>query len=253
MGSRAASGSATVGTVAEYGPHTIIWGHHLNHPGGGGPAGRLGPGSLDTNMPSTVGAPGAVATPDGARAPTDQGNSSVRQTEQCGRCFPDSICAARPSRGAWGTGGLRWSRTHGPQTHPRAQGKEETQGCAAKCLLLWLSRERSAPWQPAQDSVLQTPSDLKTSFALEVNLPCPGQSSLSSHKPSGRERDKHEAAPTALSLFARADRETTMADHTPGWPTHDREARTRFRNAGPQALGSYAQVGWHGTICKPAQ
>lgn len=83
----------------------------------------------------------------------------------------ESIHAVRPSRGAWGTGGLRGSRTHGPQAHPKTQGKKGAQGCAAKCPILRLWRERSATGQPAQDSVLQTPSDPQTSLALGVNTP----------------------------------------------------------------------------------
>lgn len=81
MRSSAHSGTATVGTAAERRPHAILSGHHQNHPGGGSPgpcraspgwAGRLCPGSLDTKMLSTasMGAPGAVAAPEGAPEPS---------------------------------------------------------------------------------------------------------------------------------------------------------------------------------------
>lgn len=68
VGSCAASGTHTVGTVAECGPRVVTSGHRENHPGGRRPgpcraspsrAGHLCSGSLDPNTLSTarIGAP----------------------------------------------------------------------------------------------------------------------------------------------------------------------------------------------------
>lgn len=154
----------------------------------------------------------------------------------------DSIHTVRPSRGAWGTGRLRGSRTHGPQAHPKSQGKKGAQGCAAKCPILQLWREQSATWQPAQDSALQTPSDPQTSLALGVNTPCPGQSSLHhSGRVGGKGTNMRLPPPCSASLPGQREKRQ-WADHTPGWPTHATDGRTPFQNAGPQALGSYAHL-----------
>lgn len=113
VGSRTASGTATVRMAAGCGLHTPLSGHRQNHAGrrGWGPcraspsrAGRLCPGSLDTNtlLTARTGAPGVVAAPDGAPEPpptTATAGSGKYNTVRHGQHFRKHPRSAPQPRG----------------------------------------------------------------------------------------------------------------------------------------------------------